>query len=102
MMVSTILITKFALLTKEETMCASSSGRAAAFFSASGAALSQEVTDGKMNVQSACALDTRYFCGQHEGKENFEFHFVTPLLQLYSRQATRETCGERYGDCDSK
>jgi hypothetical protein len=31
-----------------------------------------------------------------------EFQFVTPLLQLHSRQATRETCGERYGDCDSK
>jgi hypothetical protein len=34
--------------------------RAAAFFSASGAALSQEVADGQINVQSACALDTRY------------------------------------------
>jgi hypothetical protein len=31
--------------------------RVAAFFSASGAALSQ----GKMNVQSACSLNTRYF-----------------------------------------
>jgi hypothetical protein len=31
---------------------------AAAFFSASGEALLQEVPDGKMNVQSACALDT--------------------------------------------
>jgi hypothetical protein len=41
-------------------MCASSSGREAAFFSASGAALSQEVADGKFNVQSACALITRY------------------------------------------
>jgi hypothetical protein len=29
-----------------------------AFFSTSGAALSQEVADGKMNVQSACALNT--------------------------------------------
>jgi hypothetical protein len=34
--------------------------RAAAFFSASGAALSQEVADGKINVQSACALNTQY------------------------------------------
>jgi hypothetical protein len=34
--------------------------RAAAFFSASGAAQSQEVADGKINVQSACALNTRY------------------------------------------
>lgn len=41
-------------------MCASSSGRAAAFFSASGAALSQEVDDSKINVQSACALTTVY------------------------------------------
>jgi hypothetical protein len=34
--------------------------RAAAFFSASGAALSQKVADGKINVQSACALDIRF------------------------------------------
>jgi hypothetical protein len=33
--------------------------RAAAFFSASGADLSQEVADGKINVQSACAMGTR-------------------------------------------
>jgi hypothetical protein len=33
----------------------------AAFFSASGVVLSQEVADSKINVQSACALDTRYF-----------------------------------------
>jgi hypothetical protein len=32
----------------------------AAFFSASGAALSQQVTDSKINVYSACALITRY------------------------------------------
>jgi hypothetical protein len=31
--------------------------REAAFFSASGAALSQEFVDGKFNVQSACALN---------------------------------------------
>jgi hypothetical protein len=41
-------------------MCASSSGRAAAFFSASDAALSQQVADGKITVHSACALITRY------------------------------------------
>jgi hypothetical protein len=41
-------------------MCASSSGCAAAFFSASGAALSQEVADGKMNVQAACSLNMVY------------------------------------------
>jgi hypothetical protein len=40
-------------------MCASSSGRTAAFFSESGAALSQQVADGKINVQSVCALITR-------------------------------------------
>jgi hypothetical protein len=34
-------------------MCASSCGRAAAFFAASGAALSQQVADGKINVQSS-------------------------------------------------
>jgi hypothetical protein len=33
--------------------------RAAVFFSASGAALSQKVADGKINVQSDCALETR-------------------------------------------
>jgi hypothetical protein len=32
----------------------------AAFFLASGAALSQEVADGKINVQSACALNTQH------------------------------------------
>jgi hypothetical protein len=32
----------------------------AAFFSASGAALSQQVANGKINVQSACALITWY------------------------------------------
>jgi hypothetical protein len=32
---------------------------AAAFFSTSGTGLSQEDADGKINVQSACALDTR-------------------------------------------
>jgi hypothetical protein len=34
--------------------------RAATFFSASGAALSQEVADGKINIKSASALNTRY------------------------------------------
>jgi hypothetical protein len=34
--------------------------RAVAFFSASVAALSQEVADGKINAQSASALNTRY------------------------------------------
>jgi hypothetical protein len=40
-------------------MCANSYGRAAAFFSASGAALSQQVADGEINVQPVCALITR-------------------------------------------
>jgi hypothetical protein len=35
--------------------------RVAALFLANGAALSQEVADGKINVQSACALNTLYF-----------------------------------------
>jgi hypothetical protein len=39
-------------------MCVSCTGWAAAFFSASDPSLSQEVADGKINVQSACALNT--------------------------------------------
>jgi hypothetical protein len=41
-----------------------SSRRAAAFFSASGAALSREAADSKINDQSACSLNTVYkrFC----------------------------------------
>jgi hypothetical protein len=38
-------------------MCASCTGRAGAFFSASGPSLSQEVADGKINVQSGSALN---------------------------------------------
>jgi hypothetical protein len=34
-------------------MCANSTGRAQAFISASGAAVSQEVADSKINMQSA-------------------------------------------------
>jgi hypothetical protein len=41
-------------------MCASISGRTAAFFFASGAAVSQQVANGKISVQSACALITWY------------------------------------------
>jgi hypothetical protein len=41
-------------------MCASCSGHTVAFFSASGPLLSQEVADGKINVQPACALNTVY------------------------------------------
>jgi hypothetical protein len=37
-------------------MCASSCGRAEAFFSASDAAVWQEVADGKISAQTACAL----------------------------------------------
>jgi hypothetical protein len=42
-------------------MCANSTGRAPAFLSASDAAVSQEVADVKISIQSACALNTRYF-----------------------------------------
>jgi hypothetical protein len=42
------------------TMRASSTGHVAAFFSASATVLSQEAADGKINVQSACALNTVY------------------------------------------
>jgi hypothetical protein len=41
-------------------MCASSSGGTEAFFSASGTALSQEVADGKINIQSARTLNKVY------------------------------------------
>jgi hypothetical protein len=41
-------------------MCASYTGRMPAFFSASGPSLLQEVADGKINVQSVCALNTVY------------------------------------------
>jgi hypothetical protein len=43
-------------------MCANSTGRAQAFLSASDAAVSQEFADGKISIQSACALNTRYMC----------------------------------------
>jgi hypothetical protein len=41
-------------------MCANGTGRAQAFLSASDVAVSQEVADGKISIQSACALNTRY------------------------------------------
>jgi enterochelin esterase-like enzyme len=41
-------------------MCASYTGRAPAFFSASDASLSQGVAEGKINAQSVCALNTVY------------------------------------------
>jgi hypothetical protein len=41
-------------------MGANSIGRAQAFLAASDAAVSQEVADGKISTQSACALSTRY------------------------------------------
>jgi hypothetical protein len=41
-------------------MCANSTGRAQAFLSASDAAISQEVSGGKISIQSACALNTLY------------------------------------------
>jgi hypothetical protein len=42
-------------------MCANSTGRAQAFLSASDAVVSQEVADHKISIQSACALNPRYF-----------------------------------------
>jgi hypothetical protein len=41
-------------------MCATGSESPQAFFSAGGASLSQEVADGKISVQSACALNILY------------------------------------------
>jgi hypothetical protein len=41
-------------------MCANSTSHAQEFLSASDAAVSQEVADGKISIQSACALNTRY------------------------------------------
>jgi hypothetical protein len=40
-------------------MCANSTGRSQAFLSASDAAVSQEVVDEKISIQSACALNTQ-------------------------------------------
>jgi hypothetical protein len=42
-------------------MCANSINYAQAFLTASDAALSQEVADGKISIQSAYALNTRYY-----------------------------------------
>jgi hypothetical protein len=41
-------------------MCANSIGSAQAFLSASDAAVLQEVSDGRISIQSACSLNTRY------------------------------------------
>jgi hypothetical protein len=41
-------------------MCANSTGRAQVFLSASDAAVSQDVADGRIGIQSACAPNTRY------------------------------------------
>jgi hypothetical protein len=41
-------------------MCANSTGCAQAFWSASDAAVPREVADGKISIQSACALNTLY------------------------------------------
>jgi hypothetical protein len=49
-------------------MCASSSGRAAAFLSASGWGLSQETAERKVKVQSALALNTIYITGHWNGQ----------------------------------
>jgi hypothetical protein len=42
-------------------MCANSTGRAQAFLTASDAAVSQEVVDGKIGIQSVCPLNNRYY-----------------------------------------
>jgi hypothetical protein len=42
-------------------MCANSTGRTRAFLLASNAVVSQEVADGKISIQAACAQNTRYF-----------------------------------------
>jgi hypothetical protein len=54
--------------------------RAAAFFSASGAPLSQEVAEGKINVQSAYALNTRYFAGQIFKKPRTDRHDLHVMI----------------------
>jgi hypothetical protein len=41
-------------------MRANSTGREKPFLSASEVAVSQEVADGKISIQSACTLNTRY------------------------------------------
>jgi hypothetical protein len=42
-------------------MCATGSERPQPFFSAGDTSLSQEVADGKISVQSACALNTVHY-----------------------------------------
>jgi hypothetical protein len=60
--------------------------RAAEFLSASGAALSQEVADGKMNVKSACALNIRYIHAVKLHKRNIllNWHFALKDGKLIS------------------
>jgi hypothetical protein len=72
-------------------MCASSCGGVEAFFSASDAAVSQEVAGGKISVQSACTPNTVYEncvertlintksvlqARQHLGPEDITFGFI--------------------------
>jgi hypothetical protein len=54
-------------------MCANSTGHAQAFVSASDAAVSQEVTDGKTSIQSACALNTRYLQREYLLGETYSY-----------------------------
>jgi hypothetical protein len=42
-------------------MCGNSTSHVQAFLSASDAAISQEISDGKISIQSACTLNTRYY-----------------------------------------
>jgi hypothetical protein len=41
-------------------MCANSTSHTQAFLSTSDAAVPQEVSDGEISIQTACALNTRY------------------------------------------
>jgi hypothetical protein len=47
---------------KEVNNIAKSTGRAQTFLSSIVAAVSQEIADVKFSIQSACPLNTRYFC----------------------------------------
>jgi hypothetical protein len=50
-------------------MCASSCGHTEAFFLARDAAVSQEVANGKISVQSACALKRVYLANTKRARQ---------------------------------
>jgi hypothetical protein len=67
-------------------MCANSTGCELAFLSASDAAVSQEVADGKITIQSACALNTRYNYNVHDFRNDISDYYTSyaHVLKLYN------------------